>query len=248
MIQLENIYKSFKGNAVLKGINLNLEKGEIMALVGMSGDGKSVLLKCIAGLIKPEEGRVIIDGTDINTLKLKELFAYWKRIGFLFQGGALFESMTVFENIAFPLKEKTKLHHKEIRERVIKQIEEVGLADSEEKYPSQLSGGMKKRTALARELVWEPEIMLFDEPTTGLDPIISHAILNLIQDLHRRLNFTAILVTHELSKVFEIVNRVAMIHKGKIEVVGSVNDITNSENPVVRQFINGEVEGPISFR
>ena len=248
MIQLENIYKSFKGNAVLKGINLNLEKGEIMALVGMSGYGKSVLLKCIAGLIKPEEGRVVIDGNDINTLKVKELFSYWKRIGFLFQGGALFESMTVFENIAFPLKEKTKLHHKEIRERVIKQIEEVGLADSEEKYPSQLSGGMRKRTALARELVWEPEIMLFDEPTTGLDPIISHAILNLIKDLHRRLNFTAILVTHELSKVFEIVNRVAMIHKGKIEVVGSVNDITNSENPVVRQFINGEVEGPISFR
>ena len=248
MIQLENIYKSFKGNAVLKGINLNLEKGEIMALVGMSGYGKSVLLKCIAGLIKPEEGRVIIDSTDINTLKGKDLFSYWKRIGFLFQGGALFESMTVFENIAFPLKEKTKLHHKEIRERVIKQIEEVGLADSEEKYPSQLSGGMRKRTALARELVWEPEIMLFDEPTTGLDPIISHAILNLIKDLHRRLNFTAILVTHELSKVFEIVNRVAMIHKGKIELVGSVNDITNSENPVVRQFINGEVEGPISFR
>ena len=248
MIQLENIYKSFKGNAVLKGINLNLEKGETMALVGMSGYGKSVLLRCIAGLIKPEEGRVIIDSTDINTLKGKDLFSYWKRIGFLFQGGALFESMTVFENIAFPLKEKTKLHHKEIRERVIKQIEEVGLADSEEKYPSQLSGGMRKRTALARELVWEPEIMLFDEPTTGLDPIISHAILNLIKDLHRRLNFTAILVTHELSKVFEIVNRVAMIHKGKIEVVGSVNDITNSENPVVRQFINGEVEGPISFR
>ena len=248
MIQLENIYKSFKGNAVLKGINLNLEKGETMALVGMSGYGKSVLLRCIAGLIKPEEGRVIIDSTDINTLKGKDLFSYWKRIGFLFQGGALFESMTVFENIAFPLKEKTKLHHKEIRERVIKQIEEVGLADSEEKYPSQLSGGMRKRTALARELVWEPEIMLFDEPTTGLDPIISHAILNLIQDLHRRLNFTAILVTHELSKVFEIVNRVAMIHKGKIELVGSVSDITNSKNPVVQQFINGEVEGPISFK
>jgi phospholipid/cholesterol/gamma-HCH transport system ATP-binding protein len=248
MIQLENICKSFKGNAVLRGINLDLEKGEIMALVGMSGFGKSVLLKCIAGLIKPDEGRVIIDGTDINTLKGKDLFSYWKRIGFLFQGGALFESMTVFENIAFPLREKTGLHHEEIRAKVIKQLEEVGLADEGEKYPSQLSGGMRKRTALARELVWEPEIMLFDEPTTGLDPIISHAILNLIEALHVRLNFTAILVTHELTKVFEIVNRVAMIHKGKIELVGSAPEIIHSVNPVVRQFINGDVEGPISFR
>lgn len=248
MIQLENIRKAFKGNAVLKGINLRLEKGEIMALVGMSGYGKSVLLKCIAGLIKPEGGRVIVDGTDITTLKGKDLFSYWKRIGFLFQGGALFESMTVFENIAFPLKEKTRLHPEEIREKVIKKLEEVGLADAGEKYPSELSGGMRKRTALARELVWEPEIMLFDEPTTGLDPIISHAILNLIKDLHGRLNFTAILVTHELTKVFEIVNRVAMIHKGKIEIAGNVAEIIHSENPVIRQFINGDVEGPIAFR
>ncbi len=248
MIQLENISKSFKGNAVLKGVNLSLEKGEIMALIGMSGYGKSVLLKCIAGLIKPEEGRIIIDGKDITTLKGKDLFSYWRRIGFLFQGGALFESMTVFENIAFPLREKTRLNQEEIRERVTKQLEEVGLVDAGEKYPSQLSGGMRKRTALARELIWEPEIMLFDEPTTGLDPIISHAILNLIEELHRRLNFTAILVTHELTKVFEIVNRVAMIHKGRVEVTGSVNDILNSQNLVVRQFINGDVEGPIAFR
>lgn len=248
MIQLENINKSFNGNKVLKGINLRLEKGEIMALVGMSGDGKSVLLKCMAGLIKPEEGRVLVEGININTLKGRDLFDYWKRIGFLFQSGALFESMTVFENVSFPLKEKTRLDNKEINQRVMKKLEEVGLADAEEKYPSQLSGGMRKRTALARELVWEPEIMLFDEPTTGLDPIISHAILNLIKSIHERQKFTAILVTHELNKIFEIVDRVAMIYEGKIEIVGSPAEVTGSENPVVRQFLNGDVAGPIAFR
>jgi len=248
MIQLENLHKSFNGNKVLKGVNLSINKGEILVLIGMSGYGKSVLLKHVARLMRPDKGSVLIEGTDIGRLKGKEITELRKRIGFLFQGGALFESMTVFDNVAFPLREKTDLSREEIRRRVIDQLDEVGLAGAEDKYPTQISGGMQKRTALARELIWHPEIMLFDEPTTGLDPIIGHAILNLIEDLHRRMNFTGVIVTHEIQRVFKIVQRVAMIHEGIINALGTPDEILASEDPVVKQFISGGTEGPISYR
>jgi phospholipid/cholesterol/gamma-HCH transport system ATP-binding protein len=248
MIQLENLHKSFNGNKVLKGVNLSINKGEILVLIGMSGYGKSVLLKHVARLMRPDKGSVLIEGTDIGRLKGKEITELRKRIGFLFQGGALFESMTVFDNVAFPLREKTDLSREEIRRRVIDQLDEVGLAGAEDKYPTQISGGMQKRTALARELIWHPEIMLFDEPTTGLDPIIGHAILNLIEDLHRRMNFTGVIVTHEIQRVFKIVQRVAMIHEGVIKTLGTPDEILASEDPVVKQFISGDTEGPISYR
>lgn len=248
MIDIDNVHKAFDGFQVLKGISLRIEKGEVIALIGMSGNGKSVLLKHVAGLMAPDKGRVLVDGKDVVTLKGKALAQLRSRLGFLFQGGALFDSMSVFDNVAFPLREKTKLSEDEIKEKVMAELDQVRLSGAEAKYPSQISGGMKKRAALARELVWAPEIMLFDEPTTGLDPIIGHEILKLIDDLHQRFQFTGIVVTHELEKVFKIVNRVVMLHKGVIRAQGTPEEIISSEDPVVQQFIKGEIEGPISYR
>lgn len=248
MIEIEDLHKSFDGFEVLKGVSLRIEKGEIIALIGRSGDGKSVLLKHVAGLMKPDRGLVVVDGNDVATLKGKALSQLRSRLGFLFQGGALFDSMTVFDNAAFPLREKTRLSEEEIKEKVLSELDQVGLSGAEQKHPSQISGGMRKRAALARELVWAPEIMLFDEPTTGLDPIIGHTILNLIHNLHERLRFTGIIVTHELEKVFKIVNRVAMLHEGVILAMGSPEEIVSSEDPVVQQFIRGEIEGPLAYR
>jgi phospholipid/cholesterol/gamma-HCH transport system ATP-binding protein len=248
MIQIEALHKSFDGFQVLKGISLQIKTGEVIALIGRSGFGKSVLLKHVAGLMAPDKGRVLVDGKDVVTLKGKALTELRSRLGFLFQGGALFDSMTVYDNVAFPLREKTKLAEEEIKERVMSELDQVGLSGAEAKYPSQISGGMKKRAALARELVGEPAIMLFDEPTTGLDPIIGHAILNLIDTLHKRFQFTGIIVTHELEKVFKVVNRVAMLHEGVILAQGTPEEIVSSKDPIVQQFISGDIEGPISYR
>jgi phospholipid/cholesterol/gamma-HCH transport system ATP-binding protein len=248
VIELNNIHKSFNGHEVLKGVSFRVEKGEILVLIGMSGYGKSVILKHVVGLLTPDRGEVIVDGLEVNKLRKKELADLRSRIGFLFQGGALFESMTVYDNVAFPLKEKVRLDKTIIEKKVLNVIDQVGLSGAENKYPSQLSGGMQKRAALARELVWEPEIMIFDEPTTGLDPIIGHAILNLIEEMHNRMHFTGIIITHELSRVFKIVNKVAMLHEGVIIEMGRPEEMHSSKNPLVRQFLSGDTEGPISFR
>lgn len=248
MIEINDLHKSFDGNNVLKGVSAKVERGEILVLIGMSGYGKSVILKHVVGLLRPDKGKIHVDGREVNQLKGKALADLRSRIGFLFQGGALFESMTVFENVAFPLKEKTDLEKGIIKQKVFKVLDQVGLTGAEDKYPSQLSGGMQKRAALARELVWEPEIMLFDEPTTGLDPIIGHAILNLIDDLHKRMNFTGIIVTHEIERVFKIAQKAAMLHKGVINASGTPDEILTSDDPLVRQFISGETLGPISYR
>lgn len=246
MIRVEDLHRSFDGLDVLRGISLELGRGSLTALIGRSGYGKSVLLKHIAGLLRPDRGRVLIEEEDISVLRGKALSSLRERLGFLFQGGALFDSMTVYDNVAFPLREKTRMREAEIRDRVQGELGRVGLSGSENKHPSQLSGGMQKRVALARELISEPEIMLFDEPTTGLDPIIGHAILKLIDDLHKRLRFTGIIVTHEIHKVFEIVDHVALLHEGRVRAQGTPEDILSSEDPVVRQFVRGEIEGPIS--
>ncbi len=247
MINIQELYKSFDDNNVFKGVSLTVETGEILALIGRSGIGKSVLLRHIVGLIKPDSGRVLVEGEDICRLRSGDLQQLRRRLGLLFQGGALFDSMTVFDNVAFPLREKTVMSEEEISEKVMTELEHVGLSGTEERYPSQLSGGMRKRAALAREIVWHPEIMLFDEPTTGLDPVISNAILNLIDTLHKRLNFTGIIVTHEVPEVFRIVDKVAMLHEGVIVAVGTPEEILSSQNPIVQQFIKGETEGPISY-
>ncbi len=244
MITVEDIYKSFNGFEVLRGASLQVDKGEIVALIGKSGYGKSVLMKHVAGLMKPDRGRVLVDGQDISRLNSKELGQLRSRFGFLFQGGALFDSLTVFDNVAFPLREKTKLSEKEISERVLSELDQVGLTGSERKYPAEISGGMIKRAALARSLVREPEIMFFDEPTTGLDPITANNILALISSCHQRLKFTGIIVTHQIPKIFGIVEKVALLDEGRVLIAGSPDEILASDNPVIRQFLGDSIEGP----
>ncbi len=248
MIKVENIHKSFNGFEVLKGVTFEVAKGEILALIGRSGDGKSVLLKHLAGLMKPDRGRVWIDDKDMGSLSGKALEEVRSLFGFVFQNGALFDSLTIFENVAFPLREKTSLGEQEIKKKVISILDDVGLTGAENKYPAQISGGMVRRAGLARSLVRNPEIILFDEPTTGLDPIIGHAILNLIDSCHRQFGFTGILVTHEVPRAFEIVQKVAMLHEGEILIVAPPQEIVASNNPIVRQFITGNMEGPIQYR
>jgi phospholipid/cholesterol/gamma-HCH transport system ATP-binding protein len=246
MIKIDDLHKLFDGKEILRGVSLGVEEGKVVALIGGSGSGKSVLLKHVVGLMKPDRGRVIIDGMDVNALRVRDLMRLRDRLGFLFQGGALFDSMTVFENVAFPLKEQTKLDNELISERVLNELEHVGLSGSEHKYPSQISGGMVKRAALARALVMDPEIMLFDEPTTGLDPVIGAAILNVIDSCHKRLSFTGIIVTHEIPKVFDIVDRVAMLHEGVIWAEGTPEELMSSGEPIVHAFVGESVNTSIS--
>ena len=241
MIKVEDLHKSFDGLDVLRGATLHIDSGEILALIGMSGYGKSVLLKHISGLMKPDKGRVLVDQVDIASLKGKGLSRFRNRLGFVFQGGALFDSMTVFENVAFPLREKTKMSEQEIGERVRCELEQVGLTEAARKYPSQISGGMIRRASLARALVEEPAIMLFDEPTTGLDPVIGNTILNLIDACHKRLKFTGIIITHDIPQVFRIVDKVALLHEGVIVMQGSPEEIEQTTNPVVKQFLSGKM-------
>jgi len=237
MIQIEDLHKSFDGTPVFRGVSLRIPKGQILALIGRSGCGKSVLLKHVAGLIQPDKGRVVVEGKEIGTARGKTLAGLRNRLGFLFQGGALFDSFTIFENVAFPLREKTRLSHQLIQTRVLRELENVGLSGSEHKYPSQISGGMVKRTALARALVSDPEIMLFDEPTTGLDPVTGQSIIDLIGACHQRLHFTGIIVTHEIVRVYPIVDRIAMLHEGMIRAQGTASDFFASTDPVVREFV-----------
>ena len=241
MIAIEAIHKSFAGVEVLRGASLEIQDKEVVALIGPSGEGKSVFLKHVAGLLQPDSGRIVFNGKDLCCLRRTELVKLRSRFGFLFQNGALFDSMTVYDNVAFPLREKTRLNEQEVRERVLSELEQVGLTGSDDKYPAQLSGGMAKRAALARALVRSPEIMLFDEPTTGLDPIIVHAIHALIAATHKRLGFSGIIVTHEIPGVFEIVQKVAVLHEGVIRFVGTPKEIFATADVVVRDFIRGSL-------
>lgn len=247
MIEIINLYRSFNGTPVLKGVSLKIGKGELLALIGRSGIGKSVLLKHVVGLMQPDSGTILINNTDINRLRGIQLTEIRKQFGFLFQGGALFDSMTVYDNVAFPMREKTKMSEAQIKDRVFRELEQMGLKNDWKKFPAELSGGMRKRAALARALVMDPAIMLFDEPTTGLDPIIGQTILDYIQQCHQRLKFTGIIVTHEVAKVFNIVQQVAMIHQGEIIAYGSPDELQKLNNPIFDQFIKGDINGPIQY-
>jgi phospholipid/cholesterol/gamma-HCH transport system ATP-binding protein len=230
MIQVIDVHRSFGSQQVLRGINLRVQKGEILAIIGRSGSGKTVLLRLIIGLVRPNRGQILIEGTDITQLSGRRLDRVRERFGMLFQGGALFDSMTVFDNVAFPLREKTNLPPSEIAAQVQKMLENVGLGEMGYKFPAELSGGMKKRTALARALVTNPSSILFDEPTTGLDPILVHAIHQLIQETHDTFGYTAVIVSHEIPEVFEIATRVAVIHEGRIIAEGTPEMIHSSNN------------------
>ncbi len=245
MIEIIDLRKSFNGQEVLRGVTLTIHERELIAIIGRSGMGKSVLLKHLIGLHRPDSGRILIKGEDIMQVCLRDVCRLRERFGVLFQGGALFDSMTVYENVAFPLQEKTRFSRAEIRERVHHALEDVGLTGVDDKYPAELSGGMRKRVALARALITEPEIVLFDEPTTGLDPISLNAIHRLIIRTHRKYQFTGIVISHDIPQIFDIADRVAMLHDGKIIEVGLPEEIQRSENPIVKQFITGSLEGPI---
>jgi phospholipid/cholesterol/gamma-HCH transport system ATP-binding protein len=243
VIRVQNLHKAFGPQAVLRGVNLEVATAEIMVVIGRSGGGKSVLLKHLIGLLHPDSGAVIVDGTDITRLRGAALDRIRQRYGVVFQGGALFDSMSVFDNVAFPLREKSRLRAADIRTRVAEKLEQVGLAGMEAKNPAEISGGMRKRVAIARALVTEPEVVFFDEPTTGLDPILVNTIHHLIMELHRKFHFTAVMVSHEIPEIFGIADRVAMLHEGVIIESGSPEAIQASTNPIVQQFIQGDIEG-----
>ena len=246
MISLRGLSKRFGTNQVLDGLDLEIERGETMVVIGGSGTGKSVLLKHIIGLLRPDAGEVVVDGVPVSRLKGWELKEFRKEFGMLFQGSALFDSLRVLDNVAFGLREHRRLKEAEIRERVREKLALVGLHGVEQLWPSELSGGMKKRVALARALAMEPKILLYDEPTTGLDPIRADSINDLIVELRNRLKVTGVAITHDMTSAYKIADRIAMLYKGKIIAVGTPEQIRGSENPVVHQFITGSARGPIT--
>jgi phospholipid/cholesterol/gamma-HCH transport system ATP-binding protein len=240
VIKVEALTKSFGANRVLRGLDLEVPKGSITIIIGRSGGGKSVFLKHLIGLVQPDAGRVTIDGVDITHMSGRPLDEVRRRYGVVFQNGALFDSLTCWDNVAFPLRERTGMRGDEVRRRVAAALEQVELQGVEQKYPAEISGGMRKRVAIARALVSEPEIIFFDEPTTGLDPVLVNTIHRLIQSLHRRLRFTAVMVSHEIPEIFEIADLVAMLYEGQIVEMGPPAAIQASRNPVVTKFIRGE--------
>jgi phospholipid/cholesterol/gamma-HCH transport system ATP-binding protein len=245
VIDIINLHKAFNNKHVLSGVNLHVERGETMVVIGGSGSGKSVLIKHVIGLLSPDEGSVIIDGVDISHLREKELNEFRKKYGMLFQGAALFDSLSVWENVGFGLMQHTDMSRDEIKEAAKRKLEMVGLKNIEDLMPSELSGGMRKRVGLARAIAMEPEIILYDEPTTGLDPIMSDAINDLIIEMKKKLNVTSIAITHDMVSAYKIGDKIAMLFEGKILEVGTPDDIRSSVNPVVRQFITGSSVGPI---
>jgi phospholipid/cholesterol/gamma-HCH transport system ATP-binding protein len=245
MIEIQNLSKSFEDHAVLDRLNLMIQTGETMVIIGRSGCGKSVLLKHIIGLLKPDEGRVMIDGVDVTQLSGRSLDELRLTFGMLFQNAALFDSMTVYENVSFPLREHTTMASEAIGQRVHECLQLVGLQDVDALYPSELSGGMRKRVGLARALAMSPQIVLYDEPTTGIDPIMGDIINDLIIALRDRLKVTSVVVTHDMRSAYKVADRIAMLYNGSIVEVGDPEEIRRSSNALVQQFIKGEAVGPI---
>jgi phospholipid/cholesterol/gamma-HCH transport system ATP-binding protein len=245
-VELCSLTKSLGGRPVLYEVSLSIRKGETIAIIGGSGAGKSVTLKHIVGLMKPDGGTVRVGGVDVHQDNHGTLDKVRKKIGFCFQGSALLNSMNVFENVALPLREHENLSEDEIRRRVQEKLNLVKLGDAGEKMPSEVSGGMKKRVGLARAIIRNPEIILYDEPTAGLDPVVGSQINDLILDMQRKLGVTSVLVTHDMSSAFRVSNRIAMLLQGRIVKIGTPAEFRASDDPVVRQFIYGESEGPLT--
>jgi phospholipid/cholesterol/gamma-HCH transport system ATP-binding protein len=245
-IKVENLIKKFGNREVLKNISFDVKKSEVFVIMGGSGSGKSTVIKHIIGLLKPTSGEIYIDNVDITSLKDIELIEFRKKIGYLFQEGALFDSLKVWENVGFYYLENTKMPEKDIYNLAKEKLALVGLKDTENLYPSQLSGGMRKRVALARAISYNPEIILYDEPSSGLDPVTAAMIDKLILKLRNELGVTSIVVTHDLESAFSIADRIAMIHKGVIYAIGTPKEIKKHPDPVVQQFISRSPEGPIT--
>ncbi len=246
MIECINLWKSFYRNPVLRGVNLEIEEEKTIVVIGQSGCGKSVLLKHLVGLFMPDRGKVLVEGEDITRVSRKKLFKIRMRFGMVFQGAALFDSLTVGENVCLALKEHTDLSEEEIKEIAMNKLERVGLKEVIDKKPPELSGGMKKRVGIARAIAMDPKCVLYDEPTTGLDPIMADIINNLIIELKEELKITSVVVTHDIKSAYKIGDRIAMLHDGRIIFNGTREEIENTNDKVVRQFIEGSAEGPIS--
>ncbi len=241
MIELKNLYKSFGPKAVLRGVDLRIEKGESFVILGGSGTGKSVMLKHMIGLMKPDNGRVFIDGSDVTDFTRKEWFGLRKRFGMSFQEAALFDFMTVYENVAFPIQRHTDLSDREIRKRVLDCLEMVGLKGNEDLLPAELSGGMRRRAGFARSIALNPEILLFDEPTTGLDPVMTDQIDSVINDLRQGLDVTCVTITHDMMSALDIADRIGMLYEGEIVFTGTPEAFKQSDIPIVRRFLKGRV-------
>lgn len=239
MLKLTNIHKTIKGQHILRGVDLEVRPGENMVIIGRSGGGKSVLLKHIMGLMRPDEGTIEFQDQDLTGLSDEQMTPIRKKMGMLFQNGALFDSLNVKENVAFSLREEKKASEKEIAEEVSRALALVNLPGQEKKMPSELSGGMKKRVALARAAVSRPELMLYDEPTAGLDPVVADSINKLILRFGREQNSSAIIVTHDMVSAYEIADRIAMLHEGKIYCVQTPEEIQNSQDPIISRFVRG---------
>ncbi|MDO8663020.1 MAG: ABC transporter ATP-binding protein [Candidatus Omnitrophota bacterium] len=246
MIEITGLHKSLGAHKVLNGVHLKIEKGKTCVIIGRSGCGKSVLLKHIVGILKPDKGKVLIDGQDVGVLAEKELNAVRLKIGLVFQGGALFDSMTVGENVGFGLIEHDHIPHKQLLEKIESSLSMVGLHGIGNLMPSELSGGMRKRVALARAICINPQIILYDEPTTGVDPITADSINELIKSMHDKLKITSIVVTHDMKSAYKVADKIAMLYQGKIIAEGTPDEIQRTKNPVVHQFINGLAFGPIT--
>jgi len=245
IITIRNLRKSFKRNVVLDGLDLDIHRGETHVVIGRSGCGKSVLLKHMTGLLKPDGGQILFQNEDITEFNRKKLFQMRMHFGMLFQSSALFDSMSVGENVALPLRKHTAMGEEEIRAVVSEKLKLVGLTDVYDQMPAEMSGGMKKRIGLARAVVMNPLVVLYDEPTTGLDPIMADVINGLIRELQRELEITSVVVTHDMKSAYKVGDHIAMLHEGKIIYSGTPDEIRSAEMPIVRQFIEGRAEGPI---
>ncbi|MHC4872590.1 MAG: ABC transporter ATP-binding protein [Planctomycetota bacterium] len=245
-IRFEDIHKQFGKLKVLNGLNFSVKKGETLVIIGQSGTGKSVTLRCLLGLLRPDKGKVIFQGRNIPEMNEVELVELRSHFGMLFQMAALFDSMTVGENVAFAIEARGGKTPQEIREIVTRTLRAVGLPDIENKMPAELSGGMKKRVGLARAVASGPEVILYDEPTTGLDPIMADAINNLIILTQQNMKATSIVVTHDMTSAYKVGDRIIMLHKGEVVGEGTPDEIRSSNDPMIQQFINGRAEGPIA--
>jgi phospholipid/cholesterol/gamma-HCH transport system ATP-binding protein len=248
MIKIRGLHKSYGEQSVISGVDLDIHDGETLVILGRSGSGKSVLVKHLLGLNIPDSGSIEMDDLQVVGLSRKEIYKLRSRFGYLFQGAALFDSMTVGENVGLGLVENTKMSESEIAAIVTDRLQMVGMEGVEDKKPSELSGGMKKRAGLARAIAMDPEVIIYDEPTTGLDPIMSDLIGDLILDLQERLKITSVVVTHDMTLCYKIADKVAMLFEGKIIFHGTVEELKNTEDAIVRQFIEGSSKGPIQVR
>jgi phospholipid/cholesterol/gamma-HCH transport system ATP-binding protein len=247
VIVCRSVEKSFAGHRVLDGVSCDVPRGQITVIMGPSGTGKSVLLRHFVGLLLPDRGDVLVEGRSVPRLKDDQLLELRRTMGMLFQDGALFSSMSLYDNVAFPLRQHTKKSERDIREIVMARLQEVGLAGAEKKMPNELSGGMRKRAGFARALVLEPRILLFDEPDSGLDPVRTALLCELIKEIQRRYGSTAVVISHDTAAVLDVADNVILLHGGKVVEQGSKERLRHSSNPFTWQFINGAVDGPLTM-